>query len=330
MKLDEIKEIFDTNLIILEQCVSYLNHTPCAMSKEIMEQITAGQKELEQSSFAMFMSNLFFEDQDSASFAYKEYYSKGIKKLNPQQYKDDPYYKNIKIPQLKNGNWTMQNQIYQPYEAFVYNDLLTQGYKEIVRLGFFDEEFSFPTVFENGVEWMAIKPNEIETMKEPIFNAYGKTVVCGLGLGYYAYMISNKSSVDSITIIERDKRVIELFEKHILPQFENGHKIKIVNDDAIEYLQKSAPKEKYDFAFVDLWHDASDGTELYIKIKKLEALNKDTKFSYWIEKTIVSTIKNRIFESLYSGIKSGKIIKTEAEIEAMLTDAYIKEFVKYL
>ena len=115
---------------------------------------------------------------------------------------------------------------------------------------------------------MAIKPNEIETMKKPIADAFGNVLVCGLGLGYYAYMISNKDTVNSITIIEKDQRVIKLFNDYILPQFENGHKIRIVNDDALIYLKEKAPKIEYDFIFVDLWHDASDGVELYINTKK--------------------------------------------------------------
>lgn len=330
MKLEEIKDIFDANGMVLEQTATYLNNTPCLINKEQMEQITGGDKALDQSSFALFLSNLFFENQDLASFVYREYYSRGVKKLSPQTYQSDPYYKSIKIPQAQIGTWTLKNQTYAPYEAFIFDDLKINGYKEIPQIGFFDTEFTFPTVFENGVEWMAIKPNEIETMKKPIADAFGNVLVCGLGLGYYAYMISNKSSVDSITIIERDKRVISLFEKYILPQFENKHKITIVNDDAIKYLMEKAPKRAYDFIFVDLWHDASDGVELYIRVKKLETLNKGSEFSYWIERTLISSIRFNIFNALYPKLKSGEIFKTENELEQMLSDSYIRELAKHL
>lgn len=330
MRLEEIKRIFDENTLVLEQCVAYLNNTPCLMTREQMEQITSGEKSLEQSSFALFLANVFFENQDLASYFYKEYYSKGVKKLNTVDYTQNPYYKNVKIPQAQIGTWTLKNQKYEPYEAFVYDDLLTTGHKEIVRLGFFDEEFAFPTVFENGVEWMAIKPNEIETMKRPIANAHGGVLVCGLGLGYYAYMTSNKSSVNKITIVERDERVISLFSKYILPQFENKEKISIVKADALEYLKEKAPKANFDFVFVDLWHDASDGVELYIKIKKLEALLPKAKFEYWIEKTLISTIRTGIFNAIYPRLETGEITKTEQELEQMLTDNYIREIVKYL
>ena len=40
----------------------------------------------------------------------------------------------------------------------------------------------------------------------------------------------------------------------------------------------------YDFVFVDIWHDPSDGIDLYLKFKSLE--KKNIKYSYWIEDTI--------------------------------------------
>ena len=330
MKLDEIKSIFDKNAIVLEQCAMYLNHTPDAMTAEQMKEITGGESELEERSFALFLANIFFEDENEMTEFYKEYYSKGVKKLSPEDYTSDPYYKSIKIPQAQIDSWTLSNQKYQPYEAFVYNDLLSSGYKEIPRIGFFEKEFSFPTVFENGVEWMAIKPNEIETMKEPIAKAHGSVLVCGLGLGYYAYMISQKSNVSKITIVERDERAIRLFCDYILPQFDKKDKITIIKADAIDYLREQAPKQKLDFAFIDLWHDASDGVELYIKIKKLEALNSKIEYSYWIERTIISSIKASVFNSIYPKLKSGKLQKTEKELENMLSDEYIRELSKYL
>lgn len=330
MKLSEIKAVFDKNAIVLEQCAMYLNHTPDAMTRAQMEEITGGDKSLEERSFALFLANVFFEDEEQMTEFYREYYLNGVKKLNPCDYVSDPYYKNIKIPEAQIGKWTLKNQEYKPYEAFVYNDLKVQGYKEIPQLGFFDDTFSFPTVFENGVEWMAIKPNEIETMKEPISRAKGNVLVLGLGLGYYAYMISLKNEVSEITIVERDEGVIRLFESHILPQFENANKIKIVKADALEYLKKNASKKKIDFVFADLWRDASDGVELYVKLKKLEVLNPKTEYSYWIERTLISSIKASVFNSLYPKLSSGELIKSEQEIEEMLSDSYIKELARYL
>ena len=64
-------------------------------------------------------------------------------------------------------------------------------------------------------------------------------------------------------------------------------KIKIIKADAFEYARKHMPKGKYDFVFTDLWHDVSDGIDMYLKMKKYEKQCPDTVFSYWIEKSIL-------------------------------------------
>lgn len=140
---------------------------------------------------------------------------------------------------------------------------------------------------ENGRLWMSITPNEIETMKEAVERGFGKVLTFGLGLGYYAYMASQKNNVESITIIENNQDVIELFKSHVLPQFPNAHKIKIIKADAFEYVEKHMTNGKYDFVFADLWHDVSDGIEMYLKMKEYEKQNPDTVFTYWIEKSIL-------------------------------------------
>ncbi|MCX5775906.1 MAG: hypothetical protein NTV44_06130, partial [Firmicutes bacterium] len=142
------------------------------------------------------------------------------------------------------------------------------------------DTFSYLTVSEGDVIWMSVTPNEIETMQPVIDHVQGKVITFGLGLGYFAYMASIKDDVESVTIIENNKDIISLFNKHILPQFAHKEKIKIISADAFEYAQKEMPKHDFDEAFVDLWHGAEDGVALYIRMKKWERLNPRTKFSY--------------------------------------------------
>ena len=85
----------------------------------------------------------------------------------------------------------------------------------------------------------------------------------------------------TIYIDKKDKEIINLFNEYILPQFKNKSKIKIINDDAFNYFKKDI---YYDYVFVDIWHDPSDGIDLYLKFKSLEKNN--IKYSYWIEDTL--------------------------------------------
>lgn len=210
-----------------------------------------------------------------------KYFKYIFKELNIEDYNSNLFLRNIKLDNIKYKNWKIENMSYKPYELFVYNDLEVRDKCVIPQIGFFASNYNYPAIYENNRIWMLITPNEINTMDTPIKESFGNVLTYGLGIGYYAYMVSLKENVKSITIIEKDKSVIELFENNILPQFTCRDKINIICIDAIEYAKK---KIKYDYVFVDIWHDPSDAIDLYKEFKLLE--REDTKYSYWIEKTI--------------------------------------------
>ena len=180
-------------------------------------------------------------------------------------------------------------------------DLILDGLTEIPPLGFFTEPFSFPAVLEDGNEWMTLTPVDIDTCDDAIEQAHGRVVTFGLGLGYYAYMVSEKAEVESITVVERSPSVIALFKKHILPQFPHGEKVRIVESDAFEYLERVMPEEHFDYAFIDIWRDASDGAPVYERMKPMEKLCRGTEFSYWIENFLISRLRSERTERLFRG-----------------------------
>ena len=222
-------------------------------------------------------------DLDEA--AQREYLPYMLKKLDRVTYQKDEYYANVFFDNATKGNWQLKRASYAPYEIFVQDDFKYDFQKVLPQLGYFDEAFEYPAVYQDGRLWMSVTPNEINTMREPICKANGKTLTFGLGLGYFAYMCSIKKEVESVTVVEKDKCVIELFEDIILPQFAFKDKIRIINDDAYAYLDKMQDKE-YDYAFVDIYHDAGDGLEVYKKFKQRLGKFCHTQFDFWIEKTI--------------------------------------------
>lgn len=330
-KLNELNKIRWENFFAFSAIASYLNDFPRLLNSEIVDEIVGGVSENYEKIVSTFLATALTENDEECALLEKDYLKKSVKQLNPSDYLENPFFKNIKIPTVKEGNWDFGYQSYEPFEGFIYDDIdIEENMREIPKIGFFTQKFSFPTVFEDGVEWMAIKPNEIETMKPHIEKISGDVCVFGLGIGYFAYMASEKSEVKSVTVIERDSSVIKLFEKHILPQLANKDKIKIVKSDAFEYAKKVMPKEKFDFAFVDLWHDASDGVELYIKMKKLEAKNGSTEFLYWIEKTLLSSIRWQIYDGIVKQIENGKFDEPYEKILMYISDSYLKNFVNFI
>ena len=145
---------------------------------------------------------------------------------------------------------------------------------------------------------MTLTPVDLDTCDDAIEAAHGRVVTFGLGLGYFAYMASEKEDVESVTVVELSHDVIRLFETYILPQMKHRDKIKIVNADAFEYAEHTMPRERFDYAFVDTWRDASDGAPMYRRMRELEKYSPDTRFDYWIENFLVSRLRAEKFSEL--------------------------------
>jgi hypothetical protein len=284
---DKIKE---DNYKVFALLSNYLNNTTDFINKEEIRDIVLCGVTYEYA-FVVILATAFgldIVDNVDDKDLFNKYFNNMVHKLDVNKYYDNPYYKNIKIPTIKIGISELKYERYKPFEGFVCNDIIqTEEGRQIPQIGFFETEFMFPTVLENDRIWMTITPNEIETMKEAVDKAIGNVLTFGLGLGYYAYMISEKDNVESITVVEINEDVINLFNKYVLPQFKNAQKIKIIKEDAFEYAQKNMSMGKYDFVFTDLWHDISDGIDLYLKMKNVEKQCPDTVFTYWIEKSIL-------------------------------------------
>lgn len=285
------KETRQGNARLLRQLSLYLNLMPDAIDGAMVEEISCGMpKEQKEYAYAMLLATycgLDTEYNPSDKALFHERFVRMVHMQNVKDYTCDPFYSNIKIPETVYGEWELKTEKFKAYETFLIDetDILNDG-SIIPKIGFFEEEFVFPAVLQNGREWMTITPHEINSTLPAVRKSHGKVATYGLGLGYFAYMAAIKENVSSVTIVEKDKSVIDLFEKFILPQFPDKDKVSIVCADAFEYAEKCAPKEKYDFVFADTWHDPSDGIEMYEKFKALEHLCPETEFSYWIEKTV--------------------------------------------
>ena len=322
-----IEESMTQNHDVTQALARYLNDTPRLLTADMVESF-AKECELEtDDAFRILFCaacGLDTAENRTHRILEREYFVRGLHALQTDEFTNDPYYKTIRIKPQKKGRWELRESHYEPYEPFVCgHPTVTEDFREIFQIGYFKERFSFPAVLENGIEWMTITPNEIATMKEPIREAHGNVITLGLGLGYYAFMVSKKKDVSSVTVIEKDPSVIELFREILLPQFPNADKITIINDDAFSYLETKAEDGQYDYLFADLWHDQSDGLPLYLRLRKLEKAFPHTAFSYWIEPTILTSLRHMVFDKItdpHSSIRLSDISPDE-----LLSDTYLKK-----
>lgn len=305
----KLRLICDNNYRLTRLYSKYLSDAPRLVDSNMINELTKSCGISEEYAFGLILSAAFGLDtennKDDRRFE-REYIIPSIKKLDPKRYTENPYYRNIKIPDAISGRWRLTTRTYEPYQGFICDDLIPLAdYKEIPSLGFFSEKFDFPAILENENEWMTLTPVDLDTCTDAIDVAKGKVVTFGLGLGYYTYMVSEKEEVSSITVVDISDDAIGMFKKHILPQFPHKEKVHIVKSDAFEYAEKIMPGEKFDYAFADTWRDVSDGFDMYIKMKKLESLNKETEFGYWIEGLILSHLRWLVFEELWDSANIG-------------------------
>ena len=224
-------------------------------------------------------------------------FDKYLKCENIDKYTNNPYYKNIKIDDITDGNYQLTHKSFDKNELFLIDDIdVDDNFIEHTPLAFFNEKFDYLTLSSKDGLWMLISPHEINTMQKAIDNAYGKVLCLGLGLGYFAYMALIKDDVDSVTVIEKDAKIIDLFNKYIFPCFPDK-KFEIINADAFTYLNN---KLDYDYCFADLWFDVLDGLPLYMKLLKLEANNPSIIYDYWIEKSMIIMARRCMFTLIYN------------------------------
>ena len=218
---------------------------------------------------------------------FNEYFLPSVKLLSVTDYYKDEYY-TLPFENKKTGEAELKTMTLPAFTPFVRDDFdcFVNG-KVLPKIGFFNEEYRYPAVLKNGREWMTLLPNEINSQVRYVSEAFGKVLTYGLGLGYYALQVALKDNVSSVTIVDCDDEVINLFNFEILPHFPlaAANKIKVIKSDAFVFAEGLNDGD-FDYIYADIWHDVSDGTELYKKFKSCEKFCKTAKYGYWIEDTI--------------------------------------------
>ena len=337
-KLNRLCHTMQNNRRLMRLYSAYLSDTPCLVSKEMVEELCSSCGVFPAYAYASCLSAFFGLDTEHSAEDRRferEYLFPSVKQLDPKKYTENPYYRSIRMPESETqGNWELRQETYPACRAFVCGGpCLSASFLEYPQIGFFMEPFRFPAVLENGNEWMTLTPVDLDTAEEAISDARGKALTFGLGLGYFAFMASQKECVHTVTVVERSPDVIRLFQTYILPQFPHKEKIRIVCADAFEYAEHVMPQEHFDTAFVDTWRDVSDGLPMYLRMKRLECYSPHTKFSYWIEDMILSHLRDIVFESfmhpsddeesLFSD--ENRKIKTCEALKELLSDAFLRK-----
>ncbi len=82
-----------------------------------------------------------------------------------------------------------------------------------------------------------------------LFNAHGRVLVAGLGLGMIILAVQDQEGTESITVLEKEEEIIAL----VKPQLPLLPKVEIIQADAFEW--KPPKGAKFDTIYFDIWPD---------------------------------------------------------------------------
>lgn len=243
-----------------------------------------------------------------------------------KEFNKNPYIKNIDFTNQSDGDYELRYHDLIPYELTIYNipKRIEELCVNIPRVGCFSEEFKYPVIFQKSIRstWMSVSPSEVFTMEKPIKNAKGKVLTLGCGMGYFAYMVSLKEDVESITIVELEQSVIDLFEKCLLPQFESKDKITIIKADAIDFLH-NMEDGTFDYCFADIWIGIEDIAP-YFAIKEIGRKLKKTKMDYWIEESFAILLSISVWGEILKSFSETKNIELPP-VDYPFSEDYIRK-----
>ena len=212
--------------------------------------------------------------------------------LKAEDFLSNPYLKALKNLSFNKDDWSLNQKTLYAYSIFPYEEEYHYGpnYNLKMNLAYFDKDYSYPSISLFDNEWMSLNPYELRTMENAILVARGKVLTLGLGLGYYAYMVSLKEEVKEVHIVEMDLELIKIFNEYLLPLFPHPEKIHIHKADAFCFADKIKDKD-YDFIFSDLWHDVGDGASMYLGLKRIFHKFTYTQCHYWIEGDLITYLR---------------------------------------
>ncbi len=127
----------------------------------------------------------------------------------------------------------------------------------------------------NGEVVMSDTDMELRTNVEAVQKARGAVLIGGLGLGVITLPILRKSTVRSVTVVEKNPHVIAAVEEQIRSQVTGNQSAGFVVHCGDVHKWRPNPDFicKYDFIYLDIWQDlctdyVKDMRELHLTFRK--------------------------------------------------------------
>jgi len=212
---------------------------------------------------------------------------------------ENPYYRDIKFDSVDSDTVKYENitikkrtlmsmDFHKPMGKYLFHNH---------PMGYFEEDINLPVLMQGEKVWMSPAISEMESMSDGIDKGHGKCLAMGLGIGFLPYLWLLKDGVKSVTVVEFNQDIIDLFNKYIRPQFKIDKNLEIIHGDAFDFYNKDYLNQ-FDYVYVDIWESSEDGLELFTKFmkKNIDLPHVD----YWIEDSMLYNVKYIVVPYLYA------------------------------
>ncbi len=161
-------------------------------------------------------------------------------------------YKPMHFEKLRSGDgkFVIATQKSQCFDVTNFRHVLMLGVP-VTKINF-GRDVEFHKLLQGKSVLTYYAPVEIFSQYIEFAKAEGNVLVGGLGLGMAPTMMLGMPKVNSITVVEIEKQIIDL----VGPQIDD--RIKIVHEDLFTYLMRPEIKGKYDFAYHDILYNTGE------------------------------------------------------------------------
>ncbi len=244
-----------------------------------------------------------------------------------EQYRRTPYNRNIHLSDVKAHGFEFN------YEMLPANELLNMDFiqpdpnrelNDYMILRAFNKPYMATVLRQDGEFWMTDNPAEANTVDPCVEKAHGNVLTFGLGIGYFIYMCLLKPEVKSVTVVELNDAVINMFTKCILPQFPKDKEIRIIHGNAFDYFNEEFLSQ-FDYTFVDVWKNHTDGYPMIERMLE-QYLPSFDQVDFWIESTCFEFITSMMvvyFDAISMGRRAPRNRALKRQFKKI--DTYFKK-----
>lgn len=214
--------------------------------------------------------------------------------INSKEWAKNPYFTNVKFNNIKNKHFAYKTITIDKGYLFNADDIQDDKDHELkdwMKLRALDEDIKALFLYQDDKEWMMSVPSETLTNDPYAYKARGNVVTFGLGIGYFVYMAMLNDKVTKVTVIEKSKEVIKLFEE--IKKYFPDKPLEIIEGDAFDYFNQSFLKS-FDYIYVDIWQSSEDGRSIITKLLE-QYLPPLRKCDFWIENSCLAVIRTLIY-----------------------------------